>query len=159
MRIYVAGPESSGTKLVAQLLKESGADVVHRSYPYGGDRPDNPSWPDGNDMHDCDAVVCCVREPYATACSQTEVGHTPNHSTALVHMHYALCKIYNQASARNKPVYHITYESLVLNNNSIGALAEMLKLDPGKIVTVVQDANIKYYNGVEFRDQRPLEER
>lgn len=60
VRILATGPESSGTRWLAEILADAGADVVHRSQPDGG------LWLDMvATLEDFDAAVVVVRGRYA----------------------------------------------------------------------------------------------
>jgi hypothetical protein len=65
VKILATGPESSGTRYVTALLKDGGANVVHRSQPEGADWIDLAAM-----LDDFDAMVVVVRGRMAQIRSQ-----------------------------------------------------------------------------------------
>lgn len=69
MKILVTGPESSGTRYLTALLKDGGANVLHRSQPEG------PDWIDVRAMlDDFDAAAIVLRGRLAQVRSQQHRG-------------------------------------------------------------------------------------
>lgn len=67
--VVVVGPESSGTRLLTELVSDLGVEAIHRSVPYGPDW-----WPDRGDVH-ASHVVVIWRDPATTVESQERHGH------------------------------------------------------------------------------------
>lgn len=69
MRVLVTGCESSGTSLTARILRQAGAEVMHRSATYDGKFPDLKSL--GKALAKaCDVVVVVFRDPFSALASQ-----------------------------------------------------------------------------------------
>lgn len=159
LKLLVAGPESSGTKQVAYVLKTCGAEVTHRSYPHGGGpRPDVFWWPADQYIADSDAIVFVSRDLYATCQSQIQVGHVDTVEKALANIRTAHFRIADQAFRYSKPIYYVTLESLQ-NPGAVEGLCLLLGLEYNYMHEPVADPNAKYYGGSYFSDHRPVEDR
>lgn len=104
MKILVAGPESSGTRLLARLVANLGVEVLHKSMPHG------PDWPDVNAL-DCDRAVFILRDWHATLESQKNAGHLnywPLHDPE-DRLRTSIAKMF----VFEKPYVLVTYEGLV----------------------------------------------
>lgn len=158
MRLLVCGPESSGTKMVASLLKQAGADVTHNSPNY---RREEDSFPHTGENFD--AVVIVVRNWLPNVESMIDAGHADSFSQGREMVINGLSDIiyglkYSDLYKRGK-VYLVTYESIVHEPSSINFLCDELLLDFWKITDTIGNGNAKYYGGDYFRDQRELHER
>lgn len=154
LRVLLAGPESSGTKMLAAILGQLGADVVHHS-------PNYWSW-DGYEPHRAksfDAVVVLIRSGETTARSMLDSGHAANFHRARVMQASALLAIFSTLHSFAN-VHIVTYESLVYEPGALILLARNIGLNPDLPHDEVRNANVKYYGGEEvFRDQREISER
>lgn len=105
MKILATGPESSGTRYVTELLKDGGANVLHRSQPEGVD------WIDLSAMlDDFDACVVVIRGRLAQVRSQQHRGIVANDPDG-----FAKCRRSLRALAPilgDERVVLVTYESL-----------------------------------------------
>ena len=159
VRVLVAGPESSGTKLLTQLINEAGGEAIHLSMPYGGGpRPGFVDWPD-LDSAQADVVVISARDPYALICSQIENEHVDSEAWSLRRIQEAYRRIFAWLTVSGLPFFVIPYEALVLQPDAKARFVELLELNPESVTLNVQDANSKYYGGTFFRDQRTVDQR
>lgn len=135
MNILATGPESSGTRWLAGLLAAAGADVLHRSQPYGTD------WLDLAAMADrFDATVVIVRGAYAhTESLRERVGVGDPYARRA----HALAAI---APILGRPDTHlVTYESMG-SGVEVAHLLGLLGLDVEARVPF-DDASAHRYNG------------
>lgn len=151
-KVLVTGPESSGTKLVAQLMTMAGADVLH--FTPRGLRGD--VFLDGVDF---DAVVVVVRDGYATEQSMVQNSHAKDLQEAKYMLFDAMQQIYGALEHTEVECHQITYESVLLNNGAVQRLAEVLGLMPDFTYDKIRDANAKYFGGEYFEDRRSLPDR
>ncbi len=155
MRILVTGPESSGTKLVASLLRQAGADVTHSSPKYRIEQ--------GKDLYDgygFDATVLVIRNGYTNVLSMVDNGHESNVSMAEWQIADDIYEILESLSSFFN-VHVVTYEAIVHEPKAIEVLCETLGLDHTKITDTIGDGNSKWYreDGIGFSDRRELHER
>ncbi len=153
MRILVTGPESSGTKMVASLLRQAGADVTHSSPKYRIEQ--------GKDLYDgsdFDATVLVIRNGYTNALSMVDNGHESNVSMAEWQIADDIYEILESLNSFFN-VHVVTYEAIVHEPKAIEVLCKTLGLDHTKITDTIGDGNAKYYGGKFFRDQRELHKR
>lgn len=153
-RILVAGPESSGTKMLAELLTRAGADVVHHS-------PNYRLW-NGDEFHrarDFDKVVIIVRNGFANAKSMVDNHHADSEDRGRVMQAQGLLSILSNLWAFSN-VYFTTYEALVHEQpDSVYALIDQMELPLLPLNVSIGNGNAKYYGGDYFRDARDLHER
>lgn len=159
MKVLITGPESSGTKLVASLLRGAGAEVTHSSPNY---RREQGKFP--HKASDYDAVIIVIRNWYAQNHSMVDAGHTSNLSRARRLVYQGLSDILYGLSygAEATGVYLITLESLIYEPDSLRQLLRQLGLKETSSAGghEIGNPNSKYYNlGSYFRDDRPLHER
>jgi hypothetical protein len=154
----VTGPESSGTRLMANILEaggcirdddmKSGAEtmVIHRSVPHGGIMPDFAGMVNRlrGGGYTVQAVVM-IRDPFTTASSQVQTRHSADLEQAYSKQRTALVFILQQLDQCRCPFLHITYETLVQRPAEIQRrIAAFLKLDIVPQIGVY-DGNEKYY--------------
>jgi hypothetical protein len=158
----VVGPESSGTKLTASLLRAAGCRsvaviggddgregplegapaVLRRSFPHGR------RWPvftelvaaiGGADTQ----VVVTTREWFAMASSQVDRSLAPDRESALRNIRRAYAEIMGGIDTCLLPFVFCTYEALVERPPYQLRLLDLLGLEPADIATF--DANSKWY--------------
>jgi hypothetical protein len=134
VKVLVTGPESSGTSLVARILRSAGAEVCHRSATYDEDCPDMRRCA----MHTCDAVVVIFRDPFATMKSQEWTGR------AYAKLQEGYHELFFALMDLPIPIYCITYEGLVLNKWSIANLLDALGLNTNIEYEEITDENGKH---------------
>lgn len=137
MRILVTGPESSGTRWLAELVAAGGAYAVHRSQPEGADWIDLEAMAD-----DFDAVVVSVRGCYAHLASLDE--RVRPHGGSAERRRRALACI--APILGREDVHLVTYESMSSPVERRHLLA-VLGLDPSADVAF-DDASAHRYAGV-----------
>lgn len=154
MRILVTGPESSGTKLTAQLLKAAGSEaveVVHYTpRPRRGDK-----FASGLDF---DWVVLVVRDTYSCARSMFQNYHAENPLQGEWMILEALYGILKHLAGHRR-VHIITYSSIIHKPGAIKALCRRLGLAEDFEMPQIGDGDAKYYGGVSFSDTTPLHDR
>lgn len=153
MRILVTGPESSGTKMVAALLRQAGAKIVHSSpnYRYYSGEPAHRS-------EGFDAVVLVMRDGYANVNSMIENGHAQAPGAARMMIVRGLLWILSNLREWEK-VHVTTYEALTTRPGALAALCRELGLPEEFEHDEIGDGNAKYYGGAFFRDDRELHDR
>ena len=78
MRVLCCGPQSSGTRLLARILRTSGAEVTHKTLPdrgiwWGWDEQRQQYCYPGQTYFPCDRAVAILRDPdIATASVERE---------------------------------------------------------------------------------------
>lgn len=166
--VLVIGPESSGTKLVTQILVANGcAGTFTDSQPWfpKGNLPVRGRWecfvtrcslPHGDVWYEprvlirrfeANAVVLTVREKTAMVRSQVNRGHVRSEAKALERIAKAF-RVMAQVPAYCEDVYVMPYEALVLSPEVVqkGLLA-WLGL-PQRHVIDVYDGDSKHYKEV-----------
>jgi hypothetical protein len=136
MRVLVTGPENSGTGAVAELLRQAGADVVHRAIPHVLD------WNAAEEFKDeVDRTVVVIRGLYAHVRSLEEhSGALRQHGCGPVrHRGWALDTLWQFPSS-----VWVTYESLV-EPTERRYLCEVLGLDWSSVTSVIEYRNWKRY--------------
>lgn len=146
MRLAVVGAESSGTRLIARILSGTGADALHRSFPYGGDGPRDPRrWPEEDvvKFHPY-AVIWMMRDWWATARSQVNANHVNSIEEAWYNIGCTTLRIADMCSKNNYRYFVVNYESLVQRPEIVVAnLTDSLKLRMPTLENII-DGNIKY---------------
>lgn len=151
--VLVTGPESSGTRLTASLLRAAGANVVHSSPHYRVRM--------GEELHDgaaFDAVVVVVRMGHANARSMVDNEHAADLAVARSMVPGGIHMIL-EALASFDTCHIVTYEALVHEPGALRALCRDLDLAEEFEHEPVGAGNSKYFGGEFFRDVRDLEER
>lgn len=145
MRALVCGPESSGTRILAELVGTlDGVEVVHRSVPHG--------WSyNAFEFTEPDKAIFITRDWMATALSQMDIGHAAKFTSAIDACRAATCVFMAWAATTSVPWWHVTYESLVSRPNVVYAtLARFLEVpklpDQQPIIT---DANAKWLGPID----------
>lgn len=138
MRVLVAGPESTGGRLMARIL-EPVVDVVHFSLPMGPSRG-RRYWPPATDWEGerFDRAVIMVREWHAAASSQARNHGQDDPYATMRNAYRALVDI-------EVPWWIVTYESLLVHPHAtvehlckwLGVLAPDLP--------EIKDGNLKWY--------------
>jgi len=140
-RVLVTGPEQSGTGVVATVLREAGADVLHRAVPHVHDWW---AWEIGE--QEISRAVVVVRGLYAHTESVKERSGEYRaklpHWTPLLHRARAL-EILAQLPHVWTPVW-VTYESLG-EPAEVAYLCESLGLDASRITTRIENRNHARY--------------
>jgi hypothetical protein len=138
VKILATGPESSGTRYVTALLKDGGANVLHRSQPEGVD------WIDvGAMLDDFDACVIVIRGRLAQLRSQQHRGIVTTDEAAVTKCRRALRAL--APVLGDERVVLVTYESLA-NPSERRHLLQTFGLDPGAADRqVFYDENSKHY--------------
>jgi hypothetical protein len=138
VKILATGPESSGTRYVTALLKDGGANVLHRSQPEG------PDWIDVQAMlDDFDACVIVVRGRLAQIRSQQHRGITNTDEDADRKCRRALRSL--APILGDERVVLVTYESLA-HPSERRHLLQTFALDPGAADRqIFFDENSKHY--------------
>lgn len=159
MKVLCTGPESSGTKLVASLVRGAGAEVVHSSPSYRRKQNKFPHF-----AQDFDAVIIVIRNWYTQNHSMVDNGHTTNHARARKLAFCGLSDILYGLSYGDNPasVYLVTLESLIYEPESLRLLLKQLGLkeNPKGCSGAIGNPNAKYYGREPyFRDSRDLHER
>jgi hypothetical protein len=132
--IVACGPESSGTRLLTEIIRDYlGLEVTHRSMPHGEE------WWDWTTFEDARFVVI-VRRPISTARSAVAAGHVKNMVEHRREWATAISALSGISGA-----YWISYEALVANpvmqtNN----LARWLGVTPVGVLPHIYDANKKW---------------
>jgi 2-hydroxychromene-2-carboxylate isomerase len=136
-RILVTGCEKSGTGVVAQVLREAGAHVIHKAMPH---------------VHDWDAALN-VEARYAVVVVRGLRGHVAsllehsgelpaaNERAALFHREKALRRLASLAL----PSIWVTYESLS-EPAEVVALCAALGLDASEVETLIENRNLARYD-------------
>jgi len=137
MRVLVTGPESSGTSLVSRIFRAAGADVAHRSATYRNDWADLPALAAA-----CDETVVVYRDPMATLRSGVRQGLY--YADALDRLHDGYRNIADLFTLRRVRVWCVTYEQLVLDQDSIRPLLYILGLDGGVEFELVTNQNAQH---------------
>ena len=137
MRVLVTGPESSGTSLVSRIFRAAGAQVEHRSATFKDDQPNIVLVADS-----CDVVIVVYRNPMATMKSQMAQGLSiADARRKLVDGYHEIARMFTYATV---PFWCVTYESLVLDPDSIRPLLALLHLSHDIDIEPVRDENAKY---------------
>lgn len=146
MRVSVVGAESSGTKLTARLLTDAGADVQHRSFPYGHAEVEERRWPE-REVEDFwpHALVHVTRDWWATAASQLDHGYVTDPQEALTNIRGATLRIARLVELLQVPYCQVSYESLVARPRVVVRnLCRSLKLKPPRIGEEIVDGNTRH---------------
>lgn len=143
MKILVTGPESSGTRYVTALLKDGGANVLHRSQPEG------ETWVDVAAMlDDFDAAVVVIRGRLAQVRSQQHRGIVSNDGDAFARRRRALRSL--APILGDDRTVLVTHESLRYASERRHLLAAF-GLDQGAADRVPWvDENLKHYGESEL---------
>ena len=138
MKILATGPESSGTRYVTALLKDGGANVLHRSQPEGVDWIDLAAM-----LGDFDAVAVVIRGRLAQIRSQQFRGITATDEAADAKCRRALRAV--APILGDERVVLVTFESLAYAAERRHLLATF-GLDCGAADRCVfYDENAKHY--------------
>jgi hypothetical protein len=161
----VAGPQSSGTRMVAGIFVDAGCfgDRTHeqrldlrpiefwpdlvvwrRSIPHSAQYPDLCAMT--TKMIDAGYDVCLVvtvRERYAMARSQVRWHHAADMARAYEVIEREYRHVFAAAAVHPGPVVVVPYEALALHPESAAQLLEHLGLSP--IVPDVFDGDAPYY--------------
>jgi hypothetical protein len=105
-KVLCIGGESTGTRLMAEIIHAMGGTPIHRSFPYGVEH----SWPDLSKI-DFDSAVVMVRNWEPTIQSQIRVGHVESRETGLLNLQNAYQQIF--AGLIGKPYIIVSYEALI----------------------------------------------
>lgn len=139
-KVLCVGGESTGTRLMTEIVAALGGDPIHRSFPYGVEH----GWPDLSQI-EFDAAVVMVRNWAATIKSQLKVGHVQSRYAGLLNLQDAYQKIF--AGLTSIPYVVVPYEALVhdtkMTIESIQFAIPGLTLDGAKI-PVITDENKKW---------------
>jgi hypothetical protein len=140
VKILATGPESSGTRYVTALLKDGGANVLHRSQPEGVD------WIDVSAMlGDFDAAVVVIRGRLAQIRSQQHRGIVATDEAAVEKARRSLGAL--ASILGDERVVVVTYESLAAAAERRHLLATF-GLDAGAADRCLWfDENAKHYGG------------
>jgi hypothetical protein len=167
MNVLVCGPELSGNRMTAEILRHAGAKVIRLSFPHAGEWPDlNAIFGDGELLKDwANAVVIVVRGCTSHAYSRVTNGW----SSSLWHARWlafeAMRRVTEQLSHWPHPmqghVFIVTYESGVLHRDEIAYMLEDLGLEPMSVPENAwpRDGNAAFYGGEDFTDHRLDRER
>jgi len=160
-RVYpVVGAESTGTRLMCDLLIEAGCQcnhsddwqwqqwdnevphgqplTYHRSFPHGG------QWHSMSDLFNCFKsyqlfTVVMVRDWYSIACSQSRFQKV---NTITPNIQRAYINIFEGLKEHNYEI--VPYEAL-RSEDYVRAFLERLGLDHHCRLPVIRDENEKYY--------------
>lgn len=143
MRVLVTGCESSGTSLVARILRSAGANVMHRSATYDDEFPDLKSL-----AVEYDVVVVVFRDPFSTMASQRAKGLSEVEAMRKLRRGYD--ELFKAFYCVTRPLFCITYEQLVLDSDSVRPLLWLLGLDDDAVIEKVRDENAKYCDDQEW---------
>lgn len=156
--IIVTGAESSGTRLMANIIEAGGYThddameceaeqiVIHRSVPYGPQMPNlagmvNQLRGKGYGVR----AVVMVRNPFAVAASQVAAGHSVDMGQAFQKQQAAFSFIGEQLGHVRCDFLPLTYETLVARPEELQAeIAAHFELPEVPNVEVT-DENGKYY--------------
>lgn len=158
----VLGPESTGTRLMTQILISAGCQgdaghfqkfdeyipevtpiVWRRSYPHFGNWPNLFVMLEELANYECHAIVT-VRHPHATERSQVANKHVKTTKIARENVSKAYQRIFMSLSTSGTPFTVIPFESLMLHPaQSQYALFEMLGLSGQPLA--IRDENRKHY--------------
>lgn len=162
----VAGPESSGTRLLTSILIAGGCSgSADHEQPWDKKWPVNEklivwrhSVPHGVQFPDLAGIVkvlrgkgymvqalATVRDPWATAKSATAAGHTNNVLESYAEQEKAIRHIYQQFGIVNCPVMCVPYEALVTRPTAVQATMRKFYLLPKTPKVEVYDGNVKHY--------------
>ncbi len=150
MRVLVTGAESSGTKLVASLLRSAGGEVVHSSPMYRAVHHDGRGF---------DAVVLVVRHGPCRDRSAVGNGHASDRVAARGLGVAGIGNILLNLTCGPSMMHICTYEALIHEPGALPALCRDLGLSAKFEHEEIGDANAKWYGGSYFSDDRPLQER
>lgn len=142
--------------MMSRMLREAGADILHRPMPMTTQNPafsKGGNWSVFNDLN-WNVAVVMHRDLFCTLRSQREHNHITNEQDAFERIRKSITNIYQQLSASGKPWYPMTYESCV-RRQCVMLLCERLGLE-GSVKTVWADANAKHYGGRFWTDRVPL---
>lgn len=134
MRVVCTGPESSGTRLLTQIVAGMGVEAVHRSIPQGND------W-EWYQREDYDAAVVIVRDFYPAARSKVTNRHCGDLGTSERELREAIAVI---------PMLPyrwtlVTFSNLVTRPEKVAEeIAEFLGVEVGPLPEI-RDANAKWY--------------
>lgn len=135
IRVLVTGPESSGTSLVSRIFRQAGASVIHRSATYAEEYASLRA----TARQECDAIAVVFRDPYATMASQMWTGR------AYDKLQQGYREIFFALDGLSVPMWVITYESLLLNPQSINPLLSVWGLNPTLVTEQITNENEKHY--------------
>jgi hypothetical protein len=165
----VIGPESTGTKLSAALLRAAGCryvaieggddgaelplagrpPLIRRSLPWGHPGAgQSRTWPKVADLLSLLAVddphaVVTTRDWFATARSQVDRGLVSDEQTAIANIRRAYGEIFATLRELGVPFSIATYEAMVSQRAYPGLLLGLLRLPPARVE--VYDGNRKWY--------------
>lgn len=145
MTVVCCGPESSGTRILAEIVRDYvGEEVVHRSVPHGNEGTDGDGWWDAADFADARFVVI-VRRPDVTALSSLAHNHT-----ASVQQHRAEWQRAIGFLATLPAAYWVSYEALVAAPQvQADNIAQWLGVTPTGAMPAVADYNGKWLSVLE----------
>lgn len=140
----VVGGESTGTRLMAEIVTAMGGQPIHRSFPYGVEH----AWPVLAEI-EFDSMVIMVRNWEATIRSQLRVGHVTESITGLFNLQSAYTKIFEQIPL-DKPYIVVPYEGLVHDTEQ--TLRSIAFAIPGlslnfRVLPEITNGNEKYNEG------------
>lgn len=149
--------------MMAGILNRAGAHVTHHSPMYA-------SW-DGRRQPKAwgyDEVVVVIRDGHSAIRSLVDNGHVPTVATddkgeeyieprmlrraRVMQCQSLLTTLQNLETFDN--VHIVTYESIIYRDYTILYLLSNLGLNVNIDISDIGDANLKYYGGEDFRDQR-----
>ncbi len=139
-KILVIGGESSGSRLLVEIIRNQGGNVIHRSMPYAQE------FIDLEEFDDMDLFVISVRSwPYMIA-SQVRVRHAKSEEDAKIRTQKAYSIIFEYLNKKQKNYFIITYESLINSPEFMQKwICEKcgLEFDPNKMIKI-NNENKKY---------------
>jgi len=142
-RVAVIGPESNGTRLMADLLRAAGCDVMHRSFPYGGAA--ERRWPEDEIMRwGPQFIVVMIRAEAPAVASAFAVPHEPTKEGCRQSYLKALRRIFVMLERTRIGFTVMTYEALVQRPEAMLAeLCARLGVETPDVAHVY-DGNEKY---------------
>lgn len=156
--ILATGPEASGNRMLARMLTEAGAVVLHKPMPMSTHSEvyaaTDGLWTDFAAL-DWDAAVVIHRDWRCTIRGQVEAGHVRDEEHAAARTRTAIANIYSQLAHLARPWFTVTYESL-RSPQAVADLCDLLGLDATAVRTKWHDANAKHYGGHPWGEHRPL---
>jgi hypothetical protein len=137
VKVLVTGPEQSGTGVVAQVLAEAGAEVVHRAIPHVHDWF---AW----ETDTYDRAVVVIRGALAHVRSTLErSGELRRSSRSALQHRLRAIEVAGQLPHSLEPIW-VTYESLS-EPAELQYLCESLRLNYHKIQTTIENRNARRY--------------
>lgn len=108
-KILILGVESSGNRMMSELLTTNGLDATLITFPHA------QVWPDLAEikLDEYGTIIVMIRNMYHTAESQIRQKHVTKLEESVKRISKGLQKIFDLLHGRNK--FIITYESLVLS--------------------------------------------